>query len=332
MLSLLRRDNAVFVERDHPAPDPAAGEALITPTLCAVAQPDLAVARGDVPFEGVMGSRFVGVVKAINDPDNRHAHLPGARVVADIDIINPASELAKRGLGRHAPDRAVLGMVQRDGCFAQNVAIPLANLAVVPDAVPDEQAVFAVPLADAIHASRIVRLEGKNYVTVLGDNLPALLCALVMTRLNHTVRFLGENPGNLALAERWGIRRRPAHEVGRRADQDVVIACDLAPETLDLALGLVRPRGALILMTDPPPLPGLPIPRGRGVELTPVVLHEIEIHGARTGRVADAVDLLASADLDLTSLLARTVPLAEGVAALRAAAAADTAAAIAIAP
>lgn len=318
MIALVRREGAVFIDRGWSAPEPGPGEALIRPTLCGIGPADLAAARGDTGHEGVLGHQFVGVVEALGPGcGERAAGLVGRRVVGDINIPDPGSEMARRGLARHDPGRRVLGLLGKDGCLAERFTLPAANLAAVPEGVGDERAVFAEVIAAAVHASQIVRLEGKNYVTVLGDNLSALLCAQVMARLNHTVRLLGRRPERFGLAERFGVRHRHVDEVGRRNDQDVVVDCTGEAEMIGLALELVRPRGKVVLKAEPLPLPGLLVPRGRGVELAGAVLHEIELIGARCGRVAEAAALLG--ELDLSGLITRRFTLADGVGALRAA-------------
>jgi len=326
MKALARRGTDVLLDTDRPAPDPGPGEVLVRPTLAAVAQADLAAARGEpaaIDFQGVLGHRFVGVVESA--VDDRHAALVGQRVVADPFVVDPASELARRGLARHEPTRALIGLKARDGCFADAIALPAANLATVPDAVTDDAAVFAVPLAAAIHASRIVRLEGRTFITVLGDGLDALLCAQVMAKLNHTVRLLATREDRLAIAERWGVRRRPVGEAGLRHDQDVVIDCTADPAMVARAFGMVRPRGTVVLKQEPLPLPlSTPGPGAApGPNLTPVILNELELVGASLGRVAEAVPELASGELDLTGLITKRHKLAEGVASLRTAAADD---------
>jgi threonine dehydrogenase-like Zn-dependent dehydrogenase len=319
--AIVRRGSEVFLDRDAPEPVPGPGDAVVRPTLCGVASADLAAARNEgragVGFQGVLGHQFVGVVESV--ADERHARLVGERVVADITVVDPASELARRGLARHAPDRQILGLLGRDGCFAEKIALPAANLSIVPETVSDDAAVFAEPLSAAVHASRIVRLEGKTFVTVLGDSLSALLCAQVMARLNHSVRLLGEREDRLAIAERWGVRRRPVSEAGLRQDQDVVIECTGQPEMIERAFGMVRPRGSVVLKREPLPLPGGTPSGSGGPDLTPVVLHELEIVGASVGRVGEAVVELASGELDLAGLITKRHTLDDGLAALRAA-------------
>lgn len=320
-----KRGDDVFLDTDSPAPKPGPGEALIRPTLVGIGATDLAVARGDVPFEGVMGHQFVGVVESFGPEvsDALRQRFDGARVVGNINTATPDSDLARRGLTNHAPDRRVLGLVRMDGCFADRFVLPVTNLAPVPDSVADEAAVFAEPLAAAVHASRIVHLEGKGFVTVIGDTLSALLCAQVMEPLNNSVRILGRRPERFERAERWGVRHRHIDEVGLRGDQDVVIVCNAGSGDLALAARMVRPRGKIILKTEPIPLPS---DRDRAGSDAPafdpaiIIRDEIEIYGARCGSVADAVGVLSTAGAEVVSLITKRVAFDDAIAGLRAAA------------
>ncbi|MEL6328455.1 MAG: alcohol dehydrogenase catalytic domain-containing protein [Planctomycetota bacterium] len=315
----------------RPAPSPRDDQALVRPTLLAVDPADLALLQSDDDFDGVVGHRFVGVVET--HPDGEFV---GRRVVADPAFVPSDSPLARRGLAHHAPERELLGLRGRDGVFAERVAIETSHLIPVPDAIDDDAAVFALPLAAAVHASRVVRLEGKSFVTVLGDNLSALLCAQVMTALNATVRLLGSDPARMAVAEKWGIRNRPVEEVGLRADQDVVIDCTGARESVALAMGLARPRGKVVLRTPATPLPR-PIdeptrnagdflrsmtpgdPPLGGPDLTVAIRKELELVGARHASIADGVEALASGEIRLSGLITKRAKFEDAVSAFRAA-------------
>jgi len=274
----------------RPAPSPGAGEALLRPTLLAVGPADARASGPESPFRGVLGHQFVGRVEATGEdtpPD-----LLGSRVVADVNIIPTSSPMARRGLGQHAPERTVLGLLGRDGCLAGRFVVPARNLTRVPDAVPDDRAIFAEPLASALHTASLVRLEARSFITVVGDSLIALLCAQVMTRLNATVRLLASTPRRFELCDKWGVKCRAIGDVGLRADQDVVVECTGTTDGVRHALGLVRPRGSVILRAASLPVPGEHAPGEHAADLSAVVLNELELIGARCGRVAEAIDAL----------------------------------------
>jgi threonine dehydrogenase-like Zn-dependent dehydrogenase len=151
------------------------------------------------------------------------------------------------------------------------------------------------------------------YITVLGDSALGLLTAQVMTRLNASVRVLGKSAEKLAVCERWGIKNRLESEVGRRADQDAVVDCTGAPDGLALAMLLVRPRGKIVLKsfgTQP----------GAAADLGPLVENEIDLIGSRSGPIADALAMLALAQVDTTGMVTRRMRFDDSVDALRAAA------------
>lgn len=321
----IRTDGAtVTLDARAEAPVPGPGEALVRPTRLGVAASDLAAASGRWPFRGLLGHEFAGVVDRLWPEADKaeRKRWEGKRVVGSINIVCGRCELCRAGLSNHCRERSVLGLHKRDGCFADRFTLPVRNLHEVPAGVDDDRAVFAEPLAGAIHAAQLVRLEGKPYVTVLGDGPEALLTAQVMARMNASVRLLGEHPERFTLCEKWGIKHRHASEVGRRQDQDVVVDCSGAAAGLELALRLVRPRGKVVLKTPalPPAPAGDGSPIAPGADLAPLVANEIELLGARCGRLADALHELASGAVDVLSLITRRMRLDDGPAALRAAA------------
>lgn len=319
MLALVFDGKKIRVDRHRPEPTAAGslgpGEALIRPRVVGICATDHEIARGYLGFTGVLGHEFVGEVLEINGPDPRG--LVGKRVVGAINAICGRCDLCRAGLTTHCRNRTVLGIQGRDGCFAERFTLPAINLAPVPDRVSDDEAVFAEPLAAALHAARQLHLEGRGYITVLGDGRLGLLCAQAMTRLNASVRVVGKHESKMALCERWGIPHRHVNDIGRRADQDVVVDCTGSSEGLALAMQLVRPRGKILLKTTV-------APGGTAIDLAPIVIHEIEVVGSRCGSIPEAVTALADRQVDVVSLISRRFRLEEGVAAFRASGDAET--------
>lgn len=310
----------VTLAPDAPEPDAAPGEAIVRITRAGIGEADLAAARGLLPgAPSILGHELVGVVERIEPAPGRERDLAlvGQRVASSIEVACGRCDLCKRGLSHHCRDMALVGLVRRDGCLADRIALPVRCLAPLPASVTDDAAVFALSAAAALHAATIVRLEGRGFITVLGDSVAALLAVQAMARLNATVRLLGQNPDRFTRAERWNIKHRHIDEVGRRQDQDVVVDCTGAAWGIQAALGLVRPRGTVILGATPVPLPGEP---AAPIDLSPIARHEIELVGARSGKVQDAVVALSEGRLDVLGLITKRFRLSDGIASLRAAA------------
>jgi alcohol dehydrogenase len=308
-LRAIRHDGAkVYLDGKAEPPVAGVGEAVIRPARMGVTAFDARPA-GDAPI--TLGQEFVGTVESLHADADRELRRQweGKRVVGSPLIVCGRCDMCRAGLSAHCRARRVLG-AGWDGCFADRFKLPLRNLVEVPRSVQDDAAVFAVPLSLAAHVVQLVRIEGKPYVTVLGDSVAALLCAQVMARLNASVRLLGSRTEKFALCERWGIKHRHVSEVGRRADQDIVVDATGTGEGIELALQLVRPRGKVVLTGEPrPDQPGLAM----------LVEREAELIGCRGGSLADAVGILARGEIDTLPLITKRARLAEGAAALRSA-------------
>ncbi|WP_106392546.1 alcohol dehydrogenase catalytic domain-containing protein [Enhygromyxa salina] len=294
------------VRDDHPEPVPAADEALIHVRRAGVCDTDLQLVDGYAGFEGVLGHEFVGLVDAA-DPE-----LGGRRVVADINIGCGACPACTHGDGHHCRARATIGIRGRPGVFAERVALPRRNLVPVPETVDDELAVFAEPLAAALHV--LDELEpGPGEVPrvdVLGDGKLGLLIGLALHAAGQPVRAIGHHRAKLDVAAALGIETSLERELDAR-DQGaaaLVVEATGHPSGLSRALWLARPRGAVILKTTS----AAPIP----LDLSTVVVNELRVIGSRCGDMARAVDLLARGGLDPRPLIAARYPLARATEAL----------------
>lgn len=316
MRAIVGDERGVRLESSYSEPSVRPGEALCTPIRCAVDESDLRAARAGSGFSGVLGHQFVATVTELSPeiaPAERERWL-GARVVGSADVACGKCDLCRGGLGGHCRERTVLGLDARDGVFADRFTIPVRNLVRVPEGVDDDAAVLASTLAGVVHLPQMVRVEHKPYITVLGDSAASLLAAQRLAPLNASVRVLGRDPARFELCEKWGVRHRHVDEAGRWADQDVVVVTGTDPADFAAALGMVRPRGSVMLCAAPEGDDA-----GPGLDLSPVVRGELRVLGARRGSIAEALHEIASGAVDTAGLITRRCRLADGVAALRAA-------------
>ena len=143
MRSLWLEERTLSV-REIERPTPASGEALVRVRVAGICATDLELVKGYYPYAGVPGHEFVGeIVEAPRAPERI-----GERVVGEINAVCGNCGTCHRGHPRHCERRTVLGIVNRNGAFAEFLTLPLANLLRVPDHVPDESAVFTEPLAE----------------------------------------------------------------------------------------------------------------------------------------------------------------------------------------
>lgn len=296
-------DPSLSYRPHHPDPPVSEGDSLIRVRRAGVCATDLEICRGYMGFRGVLGHEFVGDV--IESADKG---LVGQRVCGEINCVCGRCDLCLSGLSSHCRNRTVLGILNHGGAFADLVRLPAANLHVVPKNVEDDEAVFVEPLAAAFQVLKQIKLDGKKWVTVVGDGRLGLLVAQVLRNANCPVRVIGKHAHKLALCEKWSIRSRPLDEIEPRHDQDVVVDCTGSAAGLELAMQMVRPRGTIVLKST--------VAIGKSVNLAPLVIDEIQVVGSRCGPFREALRALAEKSVDVASLIHRRMKLEQGVEAM----------------
>jgi threonine dehydrogenase-like Zn-dependent dehydrogenase len=288
---VVSQDNAGVVDLvpDYPDPSPGPGEVLIRVDLAGICSTDLEIVRGYMDFAGVLGHEFVGTVVRGSDT------LRGERVVAEINCVGPGSAARDAAARKHAIERTTLGIAGRDGAFAEYLVVPAENCHVVPNEVSNSQAIFAEPLAAACQVTEDHGVAADTRVAVLGSGRLGILCAQVLATRGCRLSVIGRNRRTLALCRNIGLPTREVAEVEPQADHDLVVECTGSPEGLRLALGLVRPRGTIVLKST--------YAEAAGVDLSPIVVQEITVAGNRCGPFPAALQLLATKRVRVEELI-----------------------------
>lgn len=294
------------LRRDLATPTPTAGEVLVRVIAAGVCSTDLEIIRGYMDFSGVLGHEFVGVVEDARSPLN------GRRVVCEINCGCGTCADCRGGMERHCPMRTVIGILGRDGCFAEYIRVPQRNLHVVPQRVSDRQAVFVEPLAAAAHVLDDCPTTPDQRIAVIGTGRLGLLTAQVLARSAAALTCIGRNERTRDFLRKRGIQVLRAESLERDAKFDAVVECSGSPTGLELALRLVRPRGTIVLKST--------YATPRELNLAPIVIHEVRVVGSRCGDFARAIRLLADGNVDVDSMITGVFPLDRAEAALHAAA------------
>jgi threonine dehydrogenase-like Zn-dependent dehydrogenase len=316
MRALVYQNNVLRLEKSYQEPLPQEGEALIRVLLAGICNTDLEIVRGYMAFQGVLGHEFVGVVEEIygDAVQEQYRHLIGQRVVGEINAAchRPDCFYCQRGIFTHCPNRTTLGIVNRDGAFADYLLLPVENIHLVPEDVSDEEAVFVEPLAANFEILEQVHLKPTESVVILGDGKMGQLAAQVLTLSGCEVIMVGKHEEKLALAEHRGIKTYLLQDVsgvlpdgGRRVN--MVVECTGSAQGLELAMRLVRPRGTIILKST--------VADKSSLHLAPIVIDEIRLQGSRCGPFEPALRALSQHSIDVHSLVSARYTLNEGLAA-----------------
>ena len=304
-MKALRFENQKLKLAEIPKPS-ADDEAIVRVTTAGVCNTDLEVVRGYANFSGTLGHEFVGVVES--SPDSS---LLGMRVVGEINAGCGQCDLCRANDPRHCLQRSVLGIIGRNGAFAEYLKLPAKNLLRVPDSVSDHEAVFTEPLAAACEILDQVSITPQHRVAVIGDGKLGQLIARVLATTGCDLTLIGKHQDKLKLATEAGIATIELNCITialRQKFHFVVEASGSAPG-LQLALGLVQSRGSIILKSTF---------HGK-VELdtSRIVVNEISVIGSRCGRFEKALALLEAKKINVTPLIAAEYSLENGVAAMQ---------------
>jgi len=306
-MKALRVEKNKIAVRDIQLPE-RGQEAIVRVLLSGICNTDIEITRGYAGFKGTIGHEFVGIVE--DAPDGR---LVGQRVVGEINAGCGECELCRAGDPRHCPKRTVLGILGRDGAHAEFLRLPLMNLLPVPERIADEHAVFAEPLAAACGIMDRTPVTKDKNVVVIGDGKLGLLCAQTMALTGAPVLLIGKHPKKLRIAERRGIETATAKNATKRKREfDVVVEASGSASGFNTAVGLLRPRGVLVLKST--------FHGTTEINAASIVVDEISIIGSRCGRLASALDLLKKGAIDVDSLISEEYPLRDGLLAMERAA------------
>ncbi len=282
--------------RDVAKPKRPPSFALIRTLMAGICNTDLELQRGYYEFSGTSGHEFVGEVVEADD-----SNLIGKRVAGEINLSCGHCVYCTRSLGRHCPNRTVLGIVNHPGAFQEFFTLPERNLHVVPDAIPSESAVFIEPLAAACEILDQVSIPAGETVAVLGDGKLGLLISQVLHAFGAQVQQFGRHRDKLLIAERAGVDTASVNATLPEAEFDFVVDATGTPEGLRSAVKMVKPRGTVIMKST--------VHGEVAIDTAPVIVNEITLVGSRCGRFEPAMELLSLGTVRVDNLIADRFPL-----------------------
>ena len=305
LMKALVFDGHLRLDANHPLPAPRPGWTRIRVIRAGICRTDQEITRGYMNFRGVPGHEFVGIVDQSDE-----ASLLGRRVVGDINAACGDCDWCRRGLGHHCPNRSTLGIFNLDGCFAEYCTLPSSNLYAVPDDISDDAAVFVEPLSAAFRILDQLPISSTDRCMVLGDGKLGILCAWALSTVSRHVTLVGHHPGKLKMA-RWNGVRTTAKTGAEDGGADVVVEATGTSAGLMESIALCRPRGTVVLKST--------IAAEGGMNLAPVVIHEINILGSRCGDFRRGLAEIARHRFPLEGLITHRFPLDRAVEAFAAA-------------
>jgi len=284
---------------DVPWPE-RSGEAVVRPILAGICNTDLELVRGYYPFTGIPGHEFVGIVEE-GPPD-----LAGKRVTGEINAVCERCPSCAAGRSSHCLKRTVLGIVNRNGAFAERLSLPYSNLHIVPDEITHQEAVFIEPLAAALRIQEQVSISTDQRVLVIGDGKLGQLVAQTVALTGCVLTVVGRHRRKLDLLQARGITTASEESIAK-GSFDIAIECTGNASGFALARNALRPGGTLVMKST--------YAGDLTFNASATVVDEITLIGSRCGPFAPAIDLLRTGRIDVEPMIDATYPLSDALAA-----------------
>jgi len=243
-------------------PRPRAGEAVIRVTATTICGTDVHIVRGEYPVRPglILGHEPVGVIAELGEGLEQDYHV-GQRVIAG--AITPCGQCFYCLNAVHSQCQGALGGWRFgntiNGAWAEYLLVPdaRANLAVIPDALTDQQVLMLPDIASTgISGAESGQVRLGDSVAIFAQG-PIGLCATVGARLRGASVIVAVDPiaGRRDMARRFGANvtldpttQDVVAELHRLTDGrgvDVAIEALGRQETFEAALRGLRPGGTL---------------------------------------------------------------------------------------
>ncbi len=304
-------------------------DAIVRVDAAAICGADLFPLHGLTPgFENgtVMGHEFAGVV--VETGNEVSSVRVGDRVVNTSMVADGTCPACSAGRSTQCSGRALFGYSgvypRLDGGQAELVRVPHADrvLAQLPDAVPDEAAVFLsdnLPTAYDAVVTRGGVGEGE-LVAVVGLGAVGLMAVICAVDAGARVLAIDGVEARRAKAEQLGADvfepGEAADAVAARSDglgADVVVEAVGSPGALDAALRLARGRGT-VSVVGAHFEPDFPLDNHLMFERELTLRFSI---GDSAGHRPRLLELISTGRLDPASVVSHRVPLSEAADAYR---------------
>lgn len=250
---------------DVPEPEIGPNDVLISVHSTSICGTDLHIinwddwARRTTHTPLVIGHEYMGVVVALGaEVDGLEI---GQRVSGEGHIVCGRCRNCQAGR-RHLCINTVGVGVNRDGAFAEFVAIPGSNVQPIPDDVPDDIATILDPLGNAVHTALHFDLVGED-VLIAGAGPVGLMATAIARHIGARYIVVTDvNDYRLDLASSMGADREINVTTGSIADVivdlgmtegfDVGLEMSGSPDALHDMIATMDNGGKIALLGIPP--------------------------------------------------------------------------------
>ena len=258
--------------------------------------------QGHSHYPMILGHEWCGLVVSVGDGVDQW--WIGKRVMGDTMLGDGTCRRCRRGAQHVCEQREEVGIRGgRAGALAEQIAVPVSSLHVLPDGVDPVCGALVEPAGNALRAARATKAGHGDRVLVIGPGTIGLLAAMFVRASGAEVHLLGVTDRSLASARDLGFEHTWLDEVPTDVPFDAVVDASHSAHAPALALDLVEPAGRVVYIG----LAGTP----SHIDTRNLALKDVTAVGilSASPALADTIAALASGIIDPRPLVAATVGL-----------------------
>lgn len=251
---------------DIPTPAPQRGEVLAEIAYAGFCATDIElltgemvhIKNGNTTYPIIPGHEWSGTVVQVGE-GVRNLQV-GDRITSDVSLGCGECDECRRGHYNLCPNREVIGSYRnRQGAFAQYIAVPQRHVYKIPDALSMEEAALAEPAATAAYAVTKARIPAGARVLVIGDGpIGQLAAQLANIEGASRVIMAGSWDDKLAVAKSCGVWETINYhreDVAERAREltdggpEIIIETSGSNSALNSAVQALKPTGRIVAVS-----------------------------------------------------------------------------------
>jgi threonine dehydrogenase-like Zn-dependent dehydrogenase len=296
--------------QEVPVPAAAPGEVVVDVDRVGVCGTDVEFFTGEMQYllgghshyPMSLGHEWAGTVSAVGA--GVAPGWIGRRVMGDTMLGCGTCRRCRKGHQHVCEHRQEVGVRGgRPGALAEQLAVPVGSLHVLPDTVDAVLGALVEPGGNSLRSAQAAALRSGDRALVLGPGTIGLLVAMFARAAGAEVHLLGRTDRSLDFARSLGFEQSWTEDTLPDLPFDAVIDASNAPQLPARALDLVEPAGRVVYVG----LAGSP----SRIDTRTLALKDVTAVGVLSASpgLAATIEAYASGAVDPRPLVAATVGL-----------------------
>lgn len=252
---------------DVPIPEIAENEVLAKVAYAGFCGTDIDLLTGDMvhikngftTYPLIPGHEWAGTIEAVGSKVT--GFQVGDKVTSDVSLGCGECDYCRKGRYNLCPSRLVVGSYRnKQGVFAEYIAIPQRHLYKIPDALSLEHAALVEPAGTAAYSVARAGIKMGDHVLVIGDGpIGQLAAQLALVNGAARVDMVGSWDQKLEVAQQCGVTNvinyhredtaQRAKEITGGIGPDVILETSGNKAALNASIAALKPGGNIVMVS-----------------------------------------------------------------------------------